>query len=104
LLQVTKRRVGAAWVPCQEPAGTQGSARSWTSPPNRPWSTRSLLSDRGARCSGGGVLAAWKGPAPMPLAHGCQGETLRVRVLPFSCFPVTRGIRPYGLVDTLFAV
>jgi len=49
-------------------------------------------------------LAAWKGPAPMPLAHGCQGETLRVRVLPFSCFPVTRGIRPYGLVDTLFAV
>jgi hypothetical protein len=25
-------------------------------------------------------------------------------VLPFSCFPVTRGIRRYGLVDTLFAV
>jgi hypothetical protein len=35
-----------------------------------------------------------------------QGETLRVRerILPFSCFPVTRGIRRYGLVDTLFAV
>src|SRR5215211_7854463 len=35
---------------------------------------------------------------------GRQGETLRERVLPFSYFPVTRGIRRYGLVDTLFAV
>src|SRR5437867_4231097 len=95
----------AAWVPCQEPAGTQGSASQVLNFSTEPaLSTRSLLSDHGARCSSGGVLAARKGPAPMPLPDGRQGETWRERVLPFSCFPVPREIRRYWLVDTLFAV
>jgi hypothetical protein len=42
----------------------------------------------------------------MPLPQARTGETLvvRDRVLPFSFYPVTRGIRRYGLFDTLFAV
>lgn len=41
-----------------------------------------------------------------PLPQPREGRTLLVkdRVLPFSFFPVTRGIRRYGLFDVLFAV
>lgn len=40
------------------------------------------------------------------VAQPREGETLMVkdRVLPFSFFPVTRGVRRYGLFDVLFAV
>lgn len=40
------------------------------------------------------------------VAQPRSGETLEVkeRVLPFSFFPVTRGVRRYGLFDVLFAV